>query len=142
MSALGTRALKMKIGATEYTAQVSKAVITSGEADSDFVTFADAAAGGAREYRLEFTGVQDLATGTLWDQVFTLAGTSVACIFNPYGVTPATATQPFYTFNATITEPDGDFIGGEADASTTARMTFECSWVLSAKPVKVITGAF
>lgn len=142
MAALGTRTLKMKIGATEYTAQVSKAVITSGEADSDFVTFADAAAGGAREYRLEFTAVQDLASGTLWDTVFASAGTSIACTLNPYGVATFAAGTPGFTFNATVTEPDGDFIGGEADSSTTARMTFECSWVLSAKPTKVTSGSF
>lgn len=137
MAQLGTRALVLSIAGTDYTAQISKAVITSGEADSDFVTFANAAAGGAREYRLEFTAVQDMATTTLWDKVFTSAGTSVAYILKPYGNATASPTQPHYTGNATITEPDGDFIGGEADASTTARMVFECSWVLDAKPTKV-----
>lgn len=137
MAALGTRLLKMSIGGTDYTAQVSKAVIVSGEADSDFVTFADAAGGGAREYRLEFTAVQDAASGTLWDEVFTNAGSTVAFVLQPYGNSAASATQPHFTGNATITEPDGDFIGGEADASTTARFTFECSWVLDGKPTRV-----
>lgn len=137
MAALGTRLLTLSIGGTDYTAQVSKAVIVSGEADSDFVTFSDAAAGGAREYRLEFTAVQDMATTTLWDKVWSSAGTSVAYLLKPYGNAAASTTQPHYSGNATITEPDGDFIGGEADASTTARMTFECSWVLDAKPTKV-----
>ena len=142
MAALGTRLLKVKIGTTEYTAQVSKCVVTSGEADSDFATFADTAAGGAREYRLEFTAAQDLATTTLWDQVFTAAGTTVAVSISPYGVTTATATQPFITGNVVITEPEGDFIGGEADSSSSARMTFDCSWVFTAKPTRVTTGTF
>ncbi|HEY0696449.1 MAG TPA: hypothetical protein VGD43_01395 [Micromonospora sp.] len=137
MAALGTRLLKITVGGTDYTAQVSKAVITSTEADADFVTFADAAAGGAREYKLEFTAVQDLATTTLWDKVWSTPGTSVACVLMPYGNATPSVTQPHYTFNATITEPDGDFLGGEADASTTARMLFECAWVLAAKPTKV-----
>jgi hypothetical protein len=137
MAALGTRTLVLSIAGTDYTAQVSKAVITSGEADSDFVTFSNAAAGGSREYRLEFTAVQDLATTTLWDKVWTAAGTTVAGILKPYGNATASVSQPHYTFNATVTEPDGDFIGGEADSSTSARMTFECSWVLDAKPTKV-----
>lgn len=137
MAALGTRALVLTIGGTDYTAQVSRTVITSGEADSDFVTFADAAAGGAREYRLEFTAVQDLATTTLWDKVWTTSGTSVAFLLKPYGNATASTTQPHYSGNAIITEPDGDFIGGEADSSSSARMTFECSWVLTAKPTKV-----
>jgi hypothetical protein len=137
MAALGTRTLVLTIGGTDYTAQVSRAVITSGEADSDFVTFADAALGGKREYRLEFTAVQDMATTTLWDKVWSSAGTSVAFLLKPYGNAAASTTQPHYSGNATITEPDGDFIGGEADASVTARQTIECSWVLDAKPTKV-----
>jgi hypothetical protein len=137
MAALGTRLLVLTIGGTDYTAQVSKAVITSGDADSDFLTFAVAAAGGAREYRLEFEAVQDMATGTLWDKVWTATGTSVAYILKPYGNATASPAQPHYSGNATITEPDGDFIGGEADSSTSGRMTFECSWVLDARPTKV-----
>lgn len=137
MSALGTRALTVTVGGTDYTAEVSKAVIVSGPSDSDFTTFADAASGGAREYRLEFTAVQDAESGSLWDEVFSNAGTSVAFVLMPYGNVSPTVTQPHFTGNATITEPDGDFIGGEANSSTTARMTFECSWVLDAKPTKV-----
>jgi hypothetical protein len=137
MAALGTRSLTLSIGGTDYTAQISKGVITSGEADADFVSFADAAAGGAREYRLECTGVQDLVTGTLWDKVFTSPGTSVAFILRPYGNATASTTQPHFAGNAIISEPDGDFIGGEADSSATARMTFDISWVCTAKPTRV-----
>lgn len=139
MAALGTRLLKISIGASDYTAQVSKAVVTAGESKADFVTFADAAAGGSREYQLEFKAVQDATTGTLWDKVFTAAGTSVACILMPYGNAVASATQPHFTFDAIVTEPDGDFIGGEADSSTSARFVFECAWVLAAKPVKKVS---
>lgn len=137
MTALGTRLLKLTIGGTDYTAQVSRAKFVSGPADSDFQTFEDAANGGAREYRLNFIAVQDTATGTLWDRIWSAAGTTVAGILKPYGNAAASAGQPHYTFNATITEPDGDLLGGDANASTTARFTVECSWVLDAKPVKV-----
>lgn len=134
---LGTRTLTIKVGGTDFTAQVSKAEITSNAADSDFVTFADAAAGGRREYRLEFTAAQDLQTGSLWDQVFSSAGTTVAFDLGPYGGV-ASATNPHFTGNAVITEPDGSFIGGEANASTSARQTFDCVWVCTAKPTRVI----
>ena len=137
MAALGTRSLVISIGGTDYTAQVSNCRITSGESDSDFVSFADAAAGGVREYRIEFTGVQDTATGTLWDRVWTSAGTTVAFLLKPSGNTTASAAQPHYSGNADITEPDGDLLGGEANASATAKFTFECSWVLTAKPTKL-----
>lgn len=137
MAALGTRSLTITIGGTEYNTQVSKAVITSAESEADFVTFADAAAGGKRDYKLEFTAVQDAVTGTLWDRIWSSAGTSVACILKPYGNAAASVTQPHYSFNATITEPDGNFIGGEANSSTSARMVVEAAWALDAKPTKV-----
>lgn len=137
MAALGTRLLTLSIAAGDVTAQISKAEVTSKPADSDFVTFADAAAGGAREYALEFVGAQDLTTGTLWDKVWSAAGTTVAYLMKPYGNSTATAGQPHYSGNLTITEPDGTLIGGEADASTTARQTFQCRWVLDAKPTKI-----
>jgi hypothetical protein len=137
MTALGTRLLQVSVGGTDYTAEVSKVVITSGESDSDFVTFADAAAGGGREYRLEFTAVQDLAADTLWDQVFSTPGEAVAILIKPLGNASPTTAAPHITANAVISEPDGDFIGGEADSSVTAKMTFECSWVLTGKPSRV-----
>lgn len=137
MAALGTRSLTVSVGGTDYTGQVSVAKITSAESDADFVTFADAAAGGARDYVFEFTAVQDAATGTLWDKIWTVPGTTVACLLKPYGNVAASVAQPHYTFNAVVTEPDGDLIGGEADSSTSARMTVECEWPLTAKPTKV-----
>ena len=142
MTALGTRSLKIKVGTTEYTATVSRCVITSAAADSDFVSFADAAAGGAREYALEFDAVQDLDTTTLWNYIWANAGTTVAVKVNPYGVSTATATTPIYTGNVTVTEPDGDMIGGEANSSVSARMTFTCRWVFTAKPTKDVASAF
>lgn len=137
MAAIGTRLLKLSIGANDVTAQVSVAKITTGESDADFVTFADAAAGGARDYKLVFTAVQDAVTGTLWDRVWSSAGTTVAGILMPYGNTTASVTQPHFSFNAIITEPDGDLLGAEADPSATARAVIECEWALTAKPTKV-----
>lgn len=137
MAGIGTRLLKITIGGTEYNAQVSNTELRSAESDSDFVTFADAAAGGARQYTLAFTAVQDLLAGTLWDQIWSNAGATVACILKPYGNTTASPSQPHYSFNAVVTEPDGTFIGGDADKSTTAQQTVECEWPLTAKPTKV-----
>lgn len=138
MTALGTRLLTLTIGATDYTAQVSNCRITSGEADTDFVSFTDAAAGGKREYKLAFTAVQDPATNTIWDLVWTQAGSTVAAVIKPAGGTTASATQPHFTGNVVITEPDGDLLGGEANASTTAKFTFEAEWSYTAKPTRVV----
>lgn len=136
MAGIGTRKLKIEIDGTEHTAEVSKAVVTSGESDSDFLTFAGAASGG-RAYKLNIVAVQDAASGSLWREVWDNAGTEVPVTSMPYGNAVPTAAEPHFTMNATIQEPDGDFIGGEADASTSSRFTFEVVWDLDAKPVMV-----
>lgn len=144
MAALGTRLLVLEMATaaaptvfTDHTAAVATVKISTAESDSDFVPFSEAAAGGAREYTLELTLAQDLATSALWRKTFDNAGTDVPFKIwpngKPGGGTPS-ATQPVITGTAQITEPDGDWIGGDADKSPTARFTTEVAWKLLAKP--------
>lgn len=140
---LGTRSLKLKVGTVEYNMDVSNCTISSAESDADFTSFASAAAGGARDYFLNFTATQDPADVTsLWTKVFTAAGTTAAVSINPYGGATLSATNPGFTGNVTITEPDGDLLGGEADANPTARFTIELSWKFAAKPTMATTGTY
>lgn len=134
MAALGTRSLTLTVGGTDVTVQVSNCRITSGSSDSDFTSFADAAAGGSRVYKLAGTAAQDVATGSLWDQVWNHAGETVAVVVAPAGGTAASATQPTFSGNVIITEPDGDILGGEANSSATAKFTFDFEWEFTAKP--------
>lgn len=142
MTALGTRFLKVQIGAVEHTAEVSKCEVVSGPADSDFVSFADAAAGGKRKYTLELTAVQDTAAASLWRYLWDNAGDSVAVKVNPYGNATATVAEPHFTGNVVVTEPDGRLLGGEANSSASARLTVDIVWEFTAKPTEVTTGAF
>lgn len=140
---LGTRSLKIKVGSTEYNTDISNCRIVSAESDSDFTSFAQAAAGGARDYTLEFTATQDPADSTsLWNKVFDSAGATVAISLNPYGGTTFSASNPGFAGSVVISEPDGDLLGGEADASTTARFTIDLAWKFTAKPTKVTTGTY
>jgi hypothetical protein len=138
MAAIGTRFLTLTIDGDDVTAEVSTATITSAEAKTDFVSFADAAAGGSREYGLHLKFIQDAATSSLWSQVWAANGTDVPVIVNPYGNAVASATEPHFSGTVTISEPDGDFLGGDADASTSARFVTEVNWIFTAKPTKVI----
>lgn len=138
MAAIGTRLLTLTVDGTDVTAQVSTCVIKTTETDSDFVSFADAAAGGGREYSLGLTFVQDPTTGTLWDQVWAHAGEEVPVIVKPFGNAVATSGQPHWSGNAIVSEPDGDLLGGEADASPSNRFVTEVEWKLTAKPTKVV----
>lgn len=137
MSGIGTRKLKIEIDGTERTAEVSVAKVTAAESDSDFITFEEAASGGARDYKLEITAVQDAETTSLWSEVWDNAGDTVPVVVMPYGNAVPSATEPHFEMNAVISEPDGDLLGGEADKSTSARMTIEVAWDLEGKPTKV-----
>lgn len=142
MAASGTRALVLRIGATDYSDAVSDVRVKSDEDDSDFVSFAQAAAGGARKYSLALKLVQDTVTSSLWYFVWGSSGTTQTVEVWPNGRpgsgTP-TAAQPKVTCTAVVSEPNGDLLGGEADKSTTARFVTELSWDLTGKPVLAIS---
>jgi hypothetical protein len=138
MAQITTRQLVMTLDGADVTAQISTCIVKTAETDSDFVSFADAAAGGGRDYKLALTFVQDPAADTVWDQVWSHAGEEVPVIIKPFGNAVATAGQPHFTATAVISEPDGDLLGGEADASPSNRFTTEVEWALTGKPVKVV----
>jgi hypothetical protein len=137
MAQHGTRLMKVFVGGTDYSAEVSNARIVPAERDSDFVTFADAASGGARDYTFQGTVVQDSASGTFWKKMWVSAGSTVTVLLKPHGNTTASTSQPHYSGDAVIAEPDGDFIGGEANKSTSARHTVDFSWQYTAKPTEL-----
>ncbi len=135
MPTLGTRKLKLKVDSVDFTNSVSNVRIVSGEKDTDFMSFAEADAGGAREYKLALTLKQDTATTSLWYYAWSEAGADVVVEVWPNGGTVAGAFTPLVTGTVTITEPDGDFLGGEANKSSTAVFTTEVEWTFTAKPI-------
>lgn len=139
MAAIGTRKLTVFIDGDAVAPEVSSCVISAGDTSSDFVSFADAAAGGGREYTLKLTLVQDAATGSLWDRIWAHAGEEVPVSVRPYGNAITSVSQPHFTGTVVISEPDGDLLGGDADPSTTARMTVDVEWSFLAKPVRDTT---
>lgn len=139
MAAIGTRNLQLEIDGDEKSIELTNARLAPTDSDSDTVTFADAAAGGSKDWHLAGTAVQDAATGTLWSKVFDESGTEVPYTFMPYGNAVPSETQPHFTGTVTIGAPDGDFLGGDANASATAKFTFDIDWVCTGKPTKVTT---
>lgn len=139
MTDIGTRALELFVDSIDFTDSVSTATIRSAETDSDFVSFADAAAGGKRDYTLALVLKQNITTDSLWDYVWAHSGEDVEVVVWPNGGSPTPgATTPKFTGTVTIMDPDGDLLGGEANPSNSARMTTEIEWKYLAKPVKAI----
>lgn len=137
MAKVGTRLMVLEVDGDLFDEESSTAKVTAGDSDSDFLTFADARRGGARQYNLEFTAAQDLVSGTLWDLIWSAPGTEVPFTLRPYGNVTPTPTQPHIAGIAVVSEPDGDLVGGDADVSTTARMTYSVVWKCTEKPTRV-----
>jgi hypothetical protein len=98
-----------------------------------------AAAGGGRDYVLGLTFVQDATATSVWDQIWSHAGEEVPVLIRPYGNTIASVSEPHFSATAIISEPDGEILGGDADASPTQRFTTDVEWALKDKPTKVTT---
>lgn len=142
MAEYGTRSLVLRIGATDYSAAVNKARVKSAATDSDFITFEEARNGGGRKYTLVMNCKQDDAATALWFYAWAQAGQTVAYELWPNGRpvsgVPSPA-QPRFSGNVVVMEPDGDFIGGDADPSTTKVFQSEFEWDCTAKPIRAIS---
>lgn len=140
MARITGRLLTLEIDETDYSDQASNASVGSAESESDFLSFAEGAQGGARDYTLNLTVAQDLAAGTLWREIYDNVGDTVPFVIAPYGNAVATAGQPHVAGNAVISEPDGDFVGGQSTTSTSGAHTVEVSWKMTGR-FTLVTGA-
>lgn len=143
MAAIGGRLVKVSVTSgstsTEYSAYLTNARFSAADSEADTITFADALAGGAKDYTFQGTALQDDGgnSAAFWTFVQANPGATVQLRYMPQGNTTATTTAPHWTATATVAAWDGDFLGGEASSSTTLKQTFDFSWALTAAPTKV-----
>ena len=137
MSRVKPRLIALEVDGVDRSDEVSKSIITSRPASDGFRSLASSRGAEDREYMLEMTIAQNHASGTLWDLIWTGAGTYVDGIYAPYGNETASETQPHYSFTANVSEPDGDFLGAESNRATNAVAVIEVAWELSEKPVRI-----
>jgi len=139
MAALGTNKLTLLIDGEERDCEVSVAEITNAETESDFVSFCDAASGGGRDWALHIVAIQDPGNpDSLFNLTWDMTGTDVEVLVRPYGNAAASASQPHFSGTVTVKYPDGVLLGGEADASQSAKFTFDAEWPFLAKPTRII----
>lgn len=141
MARVSPRLLVLEMGAvgleTDRSLELSKIEFHSAPADVEFVSFSEARQGGARTYTAQLTMTQDHATGSLWREIWDNAGDQLSGVYAPYGNASPSVSQPHYSFLATIAEPDGLLMGGEATSSTRAVASVEVEWELAAKPTPI-----
>lgn len=128
-------ALFLEIDGTRYDMDVTACSITNEKADSDVQTFEDAAAGGARKFLLNITGVQSVATGSLWQYLWQNTGDEVPFAYAPHGNETPSVLQPH--FEGTVKVGPKPTIGGEAGTGNT--FTFETVWEIAGTPTQATT---
>lgn len=118
---------------SDFSADLLSYIFENEEADSDTITFEDAASGGARQWYMRGEAIQSLASASFWEYVWANSGEEVAFVVAPFGNAVASATQKHFTGTLKI-GPKPNF-GGEANTSSTAAFTFEFEFELIGEPV-------
>ena len=137
MPDLGTRKLRLEVDGDDFSDAVSTVKITAGDRGSDFISFAEAASGGARDYKLSLVMKQNTDATALWHFMWSQSGAEVPVVIWPNGGTTASTDTPKVTGTVVIAEPDGDYLGGDANVSASARFTTTAEWTFTAKPTLV-----
>lgn len=123
--------LHLTIGTVELFLEATSVVMNNEEASGDVTTFADAAAGGARQYFFQITAVQSLAATSLWRYLWENTGEVATFVFAPAGnIATPTPDQPH--FEGTLKVGPKPSIGGAAGATTTH--TFDYRLDIDAEP--------
>lgn len=115
-----------------YVEDATSIVLTHEEADDDEVTFADAAAGGAYEWKMAITAIQATDAVSLHTFFWAHAGEEVDFIFAPHGNAVASATQPHYLGTIQLSKKLPD-VGGDADSTWTFEMELDVVGALTKK---------
>lgn len=117
----------------EYAADIISYSIENEEADSDVITFEDAANGGSRQYFLRGAAIQSTDSDSFWRYVWENSGdTGVAYTIAPHGNAEPSETQPHFV--GTLTIGPKPTIGGEASTSTSSAFQFEFEFEIDGIP--------
>lgn len=125
-------ALTLGSPGVDYWADIQSYLLTNEEADSDVITFADAAEGGARQFKLTGTAIQSTAAASFWRYIWENTGEEVAFTLVPHGNAEASVAQPHFVGIVKIgAKPD---VGGEASISASSTFTFDFEWDVVGAP--------
>jgi hypothetical protein len=104
------------------------------------VSYADALAGGARDYFLHMVLKQYNDAAGLWYYIWSELGDSqpVEIWPNGYNAGTPTADYPQFSGTAVVAEPDGTLVGGESNESPTNKQVVTVDWPFTAKPTLAI----
>jgi len=123
--------LKLGTPAEDFAGELTSWRITNEDKDVDVTTFADVEAGDDRDYFLNGTAVQDLASDSFWTYVWENSGEEgVPFTLAPYGNAAPDTDTPHIV--GTLTIGPAPEAGTEAGKDNTG--TFDFQWKLDGKP--------
>jgi len=118
---------------TDISTDLISWTIENEEADSDVITFEDAASGGSRQFFLRGSAIQSTAANSFWTTVWENSGdTGIAYTIAPHGNETPTAAQPHFV--GTLTYGPKPSIGGEASTSSSSAFTFDFEFEIDGIP--------
>lgn len=95
--------LSLKFGTLEVKAEAGSFVLENEEADGGYTTFADVAAGGARQWFITIESLTATDATSWWRFLWDNTGTEVTFTFAPHGNTTVTdADEPIFTGTAVV----------------------------------------
>lgn len=124
--------LSLTFDGEEFNADGTAVVLDNEEGDTDSVTFAELAAGDARQWFFTLTAIGDYSAGSIWDLLWTNSGQEVPFVFKPYGNPAASAAQPHFTGDAKVVAKPP--IGGTAGET----WTFEARLDVVGAPARIV----
>lgn len=137
----GNKKPQLTIGTpgADRSADVISWLIENEEADSDVVTFEDAANGGGRQFKLTGSAIQSTESAAFWRYVWENSGEEgVPYTIAPHGNAAPSKDQPHFV--GTLSIGPKPQIGGEASASATSAFTFDYEFLIDGEPT-MDTGA-
>ncbi|MGG7466043.1 hypothetical protein [Plantibacter sp. YIM 135347] len=129
------KALALKLGTppVDHWQDITSYLLDNKDADSDVTTFADAAAGGAKQFFLKLSAIQSTTVTSFWRLVWEKSGTDVAFTLAPHGNATPTPDQPHYVGIVTVGPKPP--LGGEAGAT----FKFDTEWNIVGTPTVLTT---
>lgn len=131
----GNKRPVLRVGApgADRSADVTSWAIENEEADSDVVTFEDAAEGGGRAFFLRGSAIQSTETAAFWRYIWENSGEEgVPYTIAPHGNEVPTADEPHFV--GTLAIGPKPTIGGEASTDPKSAFVFDYEFPIDGEP--------
>lgn len=118
--------------AVDYDGDVKKVEIVTEDKDENDLTFAEAAAGAVKDFKVSVTAIVSTVAGSLWRLLWDNPGAEFAFTYGPHGNAVPSVDKPHFIMTIKATGQPG--VPQEAKR-TKERMNFDYSFDVTVAPV-------